>query len=644
MGQLYINDQLIDFSERTTLGLTFQIADIGSIEKVKGNTSNQFKLPKTKNNLDVLGLPGDLNFSEGLEYRLLRAKYIENGVEVLPYGLATIEVVNEYIELKVISGNAEFFDLLEGDISDLDFNDLNHSWKRTTIINSHQHTEGYIYPIIDYGDLQADSMLVDCRTQRPAVFVRTILWRIFERTGFKYEGDVFYNPDLINEILPFAADTLEQPDGTDESFGAKLNKIDKQYNKAEEWFKITFPDNGTAGNLGGKWDAVNNRYVFLQTITMRFKIIARVSTNTNKPQRFIVKLRKNSETYVGGGMRFFAGSETMTSDDKVTAVEFESDDNLFVAGDYVEVYANSDRTGISFHKSAYVHPNSTFETILGKALYESQVSVQKMIPKLSIKDFIKNWMYRYGLIVHTDNVKKIVSFHYFSDINKNLFKAKDWSDKIEVSNPEGVEFQIGDYAQNNYFKMREDENVPVGLGTGLISIDDQTLALNKDILTSIFAASETKFLLNDNPVAQIRKLDPLNVDNLGNQIVEFTVNTQPRILRIVRKDLPEFVEYHQGNTNDVLTTKDNIPFTYFNFYGLNGLGFDAVFEQYYAEYKHTLQQSKLLEVSVRLNENDVQDFDFFVPIYIGKYGQYFRVNKIQNYVDGQNTIVELIRL
>jgi uncharacterized protein YqkB len=51
-----------------------------------------------------------------------------------------------------------------------------------------------------------------------------------------------------------------------------------------------------------------------------------------------------------------------------------------------------------------------------------------------------------------------------------------------------------------------------------------------------------------------------------------------------------------------------------------------------------------LEEEILLSAQDVEEFNQFIPIYIEKYGQYFFVNKIKNFVAGKTTKVELIRI
>jgi len=61
--QLYINDQLVDLADDSPVALTFQINDLAEVKNQQGNTSNQFKLPLTQRNRQILGFPDDLAFS-----------------------------------------------------------------------------------------------------------------------------------------------------------------------------------------------------------------------------------------------------------------------------------------------------------------------------------------------------------------------------------------------------------------------------------------------------------------------------------------------------------------------------------------------------------------------------------------------------
>ena len=48
--ELYINGNYIELGEASKIGVTFQVNDIANLANRQGTFSNEFKVPKTKNN------------------------------------------------------------------------------------------------------------------------------------------------------------------------------------------------------------------------------------------------------------------------------------------------------------------------------------------------------------------------------------------------------------------------------------------------------------------------------------------------------------------------------------------------------------------------------------------------------------------
>src|SRR5271155_5137080 len=93
--QLYINNQLVDLSDDSPIALTFQINDLADVQNQQGNTSNQFKLPLTQRNRQLLGFPDDVAFTTILPYRKYPAKIIQNGLEIIPYAIAELNGIEQ---------------------------------------------------------------------------------------------------------------------------------------------------------------------------------------------------------------------------------------------------------------------------------------------------------------------------------------------------------------------------------------------------------------------------------------------------------------------------------------------------------------------------------------------------------------------
>ena len=70
-----------------------------------------------------------------------------------------------------------------------------------------------------------------------------------------------------------------------------------------------------------------------------------------------------------------------------------------------------------------------------------------------------------------------------------------------------------------------------------------------------------------------------------------------------------------------------------------------IIDTFYTEIKDKLlANAKILEIYLYLTDEDIKDFDAFMPVYIARFGLYFYVNKITNYVNSKLTKAELIKL
>src|ERR1700743_3092687 len=113
--QLFINSQLVDLNDDSPIALTFQINNLAEVQNQQGNTSNQFKLPLTQRNREILGFPDDLAFTTNLPYRQYQAKLIQDGLEIIPYGIGELKGIDQdTANITILSGNVDFFYAIYG--------------------------------------------------------------------------------------------------------------------------------------------------------------------------------------------------------------------------------------------------------------------------------------------------------------------------------------------------------------------------------------------------------------------------------------------------------------------------------------------------------------------------------------------------
>jgi hypothetical protein len=229
--QLYLNNQLVDLSDDNPMALTFQINNLAEVKNQQGNTSNQFKLPLTQRNRRILGFPDEIAFTDDKPYQQYPAKIIQDGLEIIPYGVAELNGIDQdTAAITVLSGNVDFFDAIDGKIYDMgDSTNLitqngqnlvwqpyDHLWTVQNAVKSQTNTDGWIWPVVDYGNLvynPSGQCEVNVRYLRPGFFIKTAIDLILKAVGYKGTGSLLHNPLYSNLIAQFSNSAFSH--GTD---------------------------------------------------------------------------------------------------------------------------------------------------------------------------------------------------------------------------------------------------------------------------------------------------------------------------------------------------------------------------------------------------------------------------------------------
>jgi len=216
-AELYVNDVLIDLPNDSLVALSYAINTLTDVKTVQGNISNSISLPDTAHNRAALGYPDDINFNgRSLIRQKQPCRYLQNGVNIITNGnLRIVGASKGSLKIVISSGNTDFFDLVTGKLTDLDMSEHDHFWTQANVITSRANTTGYLYPIINYGNLANNdgsiySSVINPRQMRPAVFAKYIVKKIIESAGYsfidKISADPVTQPIFENLLLPFSND------------------------------------------------------------------------------------------------------------------------------------------------------------------------------------------------------------------------------------------------------------------------------------------------------------------------------------------------------------------------------------------------------------------------------------------------------
>jgi hypothetical protein len=230
-------------------------------------------------------------------------------------------------------------------------------------------------------------------------------------------------------------------------------------------------------------------------------------------------------------------------------------------------------------------------------------------------DFVKAFVQLFGLTLSIDNVNKVVYAYTMQKLYDNKAIAKDWSKKLNdvVSD---MYFTFGSYAQTNSIRF-DDNSADNVKDSGNFSISNETLEKSKDLFPIKLEAGIDK-IINGVLTANI----PL--EEAGT--LEFK-GSKPHIVDISLQSV--YIPAMEGFYNLFVATHSKTQ---------------SFIDSFYTGLVTMLSDAKYTEDFFFLTDKDIEEFDQFVPVYIQKYGHYFYVNKIVNYISGELTKCQLIKL
>lgn len=661
-----ISGEYLDLYDKEVIAQTFAINNIAEIENRNGAYSNSFKGPKTQKNRRILGYPDEINIQDDTPYTKVTCNCWEDGM-IIKRGFLQVNSSGEDFEFTFFADNTNWFDLIKGrSIRDLDLSEHDHTFNSTNVFNSKDNTDGYIYPVIDYGSFTtrtrngtSDVALTEVFT---AIYVHTVIKRIFIEAGYKLDGGFASNIVYKKLVLPF----------TNEVFGHSQEYIDLRSTKAIKTVIESFslPNNATSGNIkfendstgegyDGELDCYDNTtwsYTPDEKVKVTFTFEATVSNYSPDGSTTTVAIFRNDITQVSTlspSLRTsgaYTGTRTLTLD----------------AGNYYTLkFINPGVDTRTFD----IEAGSSWTIQVEPDIQEgSTVQLAPNLPDIDQADMIKDIFNRYQIITYTDIFSKTVYIEDFGILYRNLGRKNivDWSDKIDLTEEPVMEYQIGEYGQkNNYIHTQnEDEtdiatyndNNTVLFGDGVVEFDNEFLEPSQDIYESPFAPSICKnaFTGGSNENVYLPYINKPSGESTDPRIMIFYGNASVASL--------------SGGSISTLyyvtgSPISHIPFCYFvkkdladnDIDGFNeGLAFDqpnddsttvGLLEKYFAPVKKLLEKPKVLRINLRLTPIDIINLDHLKPVYLKKYKAYFYINSINEYTGGKDsTEVELIKL
>jgi hypothetical protein len=230
--KIVANGVVLDTYDDFSISLNYQITDITDITSRKTSFSKTIVIPGTTVNNEFFQNIFELNIDisdTSYNPKVAIPCSIRIGDEEIFIGnlqLLAVMSNQKMVEYEVIvTGLLKniLFKFADYYLQDLNLSEYDHQRNLSTVENSWYYLiqkfgvnynatglgEGYVYPFINYGNSQDVSTVSYLYDMYPAVYVKTIIDKLFNFAGYSYTSNFFNTEYFKSLIIPFTGDRLQ---------------------------------------------------------------------------------------------------------------------------------------------------------------------------------------------------------------------------------------------------------------------------------------------------------------------------------------------------------------------------------------------------------------------------------------------------
>lgn len=664
--ELYINGQLCDLED--TPSLIFQSPVFNDLDVIQSNRSAEINLPLTPRNRKAFGLIDRIDIlGDSAAYRKHSAAYYLGGFPVFTRGYAMVTDVTDTINITLVWGNIDNFqpvfdaslrDLREQiiEVAGADYVEWN---ENTKYVDPDETTlAGFIQ--IDFGAGR------NINYSHPSVQVSAILDAIQ-----KYHGITIENITRLSQTSdkhPMIVPLVSKKSGPDSWYSDRFEASSAHYgnssssNTALKFREIVSDKRSILTDQNYAIDVSSTKTIDVSIISYSSAVFfpgmrAVLASPTlklrgdsgNGTSKVLLSV-KGIDT--GFGIRFgvkpdlFNNVEVNVEDydtvrwilSNAVTIDATTSDEFTVAAKFIITPHFDD---IQFPSPFPIAENlpdmthaeflSALMTMAGLFAYpdSSDNNTIRMMSPDQFYNSTETIDYDYRIVGSGDNRtsntqtdRRIVDSHLDATI-------QDWSRKVilndrgEIWRPEGTEFTMGDYAQTNTLDYDNDEDAEMLNTQGIISIDNENIERENELVSLDFSASANRAGWNtdhsDWPFAFVPCYEEQTVN--GAKKVNYSAPSA-RILADVNTTIED------GNGTVGRYRHGLFPRTmYFG-------GSEGIVAKRYAAYQRILKKFRMITVYVKLTVADICNLDYTRRVYLDVYGCYFAIYSVTTGEDG----------
>ena len=544
----------------------YAIADIRHPDERKTEYSKTIQCPGTQRNDAIFGQIYDVNISNAYNSsaaniaanfnpnKRANARIITDGIEVMDGTLQLRQITAKKDQLiyeiifigKMANifnelGDAELNGLDDDGNPLIDFSDLDHEYNYGRIVSSWSNTDGYVYPMLDYGVnepsyLQTTERIYRVNDFRPAVFLHDIVDRIFSFADFSYTSTFLSSSFFQRLIVPWTNEGFQLSESEVAARTASAISPGQSLRTAfvpnypnppfNQNVLLDFDSNVDPNNL---WNDAGDYYEapsegWFNVTSVPSFTVERISAPSGSMQVITGEFNANLNVYVQrvNGAIQIQQSFTVTIDipasstigATATTLASTFSENIFMEiGDrlFMKMFIEPNVAAILFDQCEVTLNNaSTIEVTSGElGIVEGQlIPMNSLVPEIEMKDILLSIIQMFNLYITIDPDDERNLVIETRDTFYASGKVKDWThkmarDKDVTLQPLGLltgnEF-IYTYAEDDdYYNKRYNDSFGHVYGRAKAEVDND-FQLGTNEMEVVFSATP---MVNDNPSNRI---------------------------------------------------------------------------------------------------------------------------------------------
>lgn len=266
--------------------------------------------------------------------------------------------------------------------------------------------------------------------------------------------------------------------------------------------------------------------------------------------------------------------------------------------------------------------NTDFSALSYSAAASYTLHTVRKLPDISCMDFMKALFYMAGAFP-VEKQDGSVGIVYYDELQSAIDNGTtlDWSDKVTSGYeelPDKISYAVSGYAQRNYYLTKTDKlessnetkkEDEYASGIGIISVENECIEKDKTVITIPFSAPFTKSASSPSLYT-------------GNTFKFWKQESDGSVKNGTANPICGIIECWTYKMSE--TTKQD-------FMGMRCWNAFTEMEKNpsYAYLQKILKDPVIITETLNLNEFDLRDIDYSVPVYLNKYNSYFAVVSIK---------------